>query len=774
VIDAHSLKPVEYANMILLDTLTKKMVTGMISDSNGLFKITNVPVGIYLVEYSFIGYEKQRSGPVVISKKSPKADMGTLKLGVSAITMNEVNITAEKSMMINKIDRKVFNVQKDIQAQTGTVTDILQTIPSVSVDMDGNISLRGSGNVTVLINGRPSVMAGAANLEQMPASLIEKIEVITNPSAKYKPDGAGGIINIILKKEKKAGFNGIIGANVGSNDRYNGNLQLNMNTGKVNLFGSYGFRQDYRKRTSDLHSQTIDTATGYSSYLVQTSEGYAKPLSHLGQLGIDWTPSNKDGAGISGTFNYRKVNRDDITDNTYKDSVQQPTEIFTRNHDGIDQETSLGMKAYYEHTFNRETEHQLKIDFEYQGDAETEHHLYTNFYTLPALPDARDTTFGKNNEQNINLSVNYSRPLWKDAQLEAGYEGNMQLTSQLLNVGHWSDESQQWIADGTQTNDFYSRLSVHAAYATVTGQWKKFSAMLGLRAEEALVYLEFKTLDTTTNTNYFALYPTIHLSLASGKNEWQLNYSRRVNRPDGEDMNPVPEYRDPRNIFVGNPDLLPEDIHSLEFGYAFKPDNFTFIPTLFYRKKVNGFAMVTNSLNDSVLVTTIDNLATDQSAGLDLSGTWQFKKIMNLNFSASGFYSEMDASNIGYSEHKTAFSWNAKLNASFNITRTTIFQLNAQYRSAALTAQGMREPTWVANLGFRQDLWKKKVSLLLTVSDLFNTQSMKTSVNTPVLVQESLRRRDARVIYVGAVFNFGSNGKKTKDSKFEFDNGMDR
>jgi hypothetical protein len=198
------------------------------------------------------------------------------------------------------------------------------------------------------------------------------------------------------------------------------------------------------------------------------------------------------------------------------------------------------------------------------------------------------------------------------------------------------------------------------------------------------------------------------------------------------------------------------------------------VPTLFYRYKVNGFSMVTYSLNDSVLVTTIDNVAKDQSAGLDFSGTAQVAKIISLNFSAAGFWSQIDASNIGYSDKKSSFSWNAKLNASVSITKTTLFQLNGQYRSEVLTAQGVRKPSWVVNLGFRQDLWKKKLSLIATVSDLFDSQSWKNSVSTDILVQESVRRRDARVIYLGLVLHFGTNGKKQKEAKFEFDNGMDR
>ena len=773
IFDNSNRVPVEYANVVLMDSASRKMVSGAVSDSSGNFRLEKVSFGTYYIEYSFIGYEKQRSKMFSVNRKKLNVNLGMLDLTPSAINMKEVNITGEKNMMISRIDRKIFNVQKDILAQTGTVTDILQTIPSVSVDMDGNVSLRGSGNVTILINGRPSVMGTSANLEQMPASMIEKIEVITNPSAKYKPDGTAGIINIILKKERKAGFNGSLSANAGNSDRYNATVQLNRNTGKLNLFGSYGFRQDFRMRTSDLKSQTIDTAK-QSVYLDQNSEGSARNLSHLLRLGLDWTPDASNAAGVSGTYNFRQVKRTDVADNLYRNDSMSPYDDFTRSMSGKETENSLGLNSYYEHIFDKESDSKLRADFEYQRDSETEDDNYTTIYTLPALPDANDQTHRVNSTQEYNLAATYNRPLWENSELEVGYEGNIAISDQNQQVQHFDPDSARWITDPEQANVFSSNQTVHALFTTVACQFGIFSVMGGLRAEEALVALDFISLDTNTRTSYFALYPTLHLALSSGKNEWQLNYSRRVNRPDGEDMNPVPEYRDPRNIFVGNPNLKPEDIHSIELGYSLKTDNLTLVPTLFYRRKVNGFTMVTYNRIDSVLVTTIDNLAKDQSAGIDFSGSWRPVKILNLNFSSSGFYSEIDASNIGYSANKSTFSWNVKLNASLNITRTTIFQFNGQYRSEMLTAQGMRSPSWVVNLGFRQDLWKKKISIVATVSDLFKSQKMINRINTPELVQETTRQRDGRVIYCGFVFNFGSTGKKEKESKFEFDNGMDR
>lgn len=774
ILETQNKTPVEYANVALVDTLNGKIISGAVTDSTGSFRLTNIPNGIYFLDYSFIGYEKKRSKPIGIDRKHSRADVGELGLTPSAVNMKEVTVNADKSMIINRIDRKIFNVQQDIMAQTGTVTDVLQNIPAVTVDMDGNISLRGSGNVTILVNGRPSAMAGTASLDQMPASLVERIEVITNPSAKYRPDGTAGIINIVLKKNRKAGFNGSLGGNIGNNDRYTTNLQLNLNTGKFNIYGSYGFRKDYRWRSGDLNSQTIDTATQQTTYLYQHSEGYSRPVSNLATLGVDWSISDKDVTGISGTLNYRDFSRKSTAYNQYQNDSLHPIEEFTRYQEGPDYETSVGANAYYEHTFNSKDEHKLRADFVFQYGDEHENYTYTSVYTLPLYPNSRDFNYNHILDKKLNLALTYSRPLWKNASLEAGYDGNMEISDQDFLVQHYDNEQGSWVTDSILTNHYTGNQTVHALFGTLSYTIKKFSFMAGIRPELALLNLDFITQDTSIRQTYFAVYPTLHLSLASGKNEWQLNYSRRVNRPQPEDMNPVPEYRDPRNFFVGNPNLKPEDIHSFEFGYAVKSEHISLIPTIFYRYRLNGFTSVTYNKNDSVLVTTMENLAHDQSAGIDFSGNAQIVKILNLNFSASGYYNEIDASNIGYSSNKAALSWNAKMNAAIAITKSTILQVNGQYRSSVLTPQGMRYPTWVVNLGFRQDFFKKKLSVLITVSDLFNSSTSKSIVNTPVLVQESLRRRDGPVIYGGLVFNFSTTTKKEKDIKFEFDNSMER
>ena len=777
IIDTHSHTPVEYANVALIDTLDGRIVTGAVTDSTGSFRLTNIANGIYFLDYSFIGYEKHRSNPIGIDRKNLRVNAGELGLTPSAVNMKEVTVSAERNMIVSKIDRKIFNVQLDIMDQTGTVTDVLQNIPAVSVDMDGNISLRGSENVTILIDGRPSAMAGTASLDQMPASLIERIEVITNPSAKYRPDGTAGIINIVLKKNRKAGFNFSIGGNIGNNDRYNGNIQFNVNTGKFNIHGSYGYRKDYRWRNGDMYTQTIDTTSHQSTYLYQHSLTYYWPVSNLGTLGIDWSISDKDVSGISGTINYRGFGRFTTSHNQYTYDSINTSEVYTRNQTGPDYETSLGTNAYYEHTFDKEKDHKLRVDFVFQYDDEHENYNYTTAYSVPPVADAFDYNYNHNLDEKFNLALTYSRPLWKNASLETGYDGNMEIADQAFLVQHYNPEQGSWDTDSILTNHYNGNQTVHALFGTLSWTINKFSLMAGIRPELSLLNLDFISRNSTVNQIHFDVYPTLHLTLASGKNEWQFAYSRRVNRPRPENMNPVPEYRDPRNFYVGNPGLKPEEIHSFELGYAVKLGNVNLIPAIFYRYRLNGFTTITYNQNDSVLITTIANLAHDQSAGIDFSGNAQIARILNLNFSAAGYYNQIDASNIGYSKNEAALSWNAKINASVNITKSTILQANGQYRSAVLTPQGLRYPTWVVNMGFRQDFLKKKLSALLTISDIFNSNAAKSTINTPVLVQELVMRRDAPVVYLGMIFKFSSNNKinkKEKEDKFEFDNSMDK
>jgi outer membrane receptor protein involved in Fe transport len=297
--------------------------------------------------------------------------------------------------------------------------------------------------------------------------------------------------------------------------------------------------------------------------------------------------------------------------------------------------------------------------------------------------------------------------------------------------------------------------------------------LAGLRAEQTYTTSNLVTLDSVLSNSYFTVYPTLHLSCQlSGSAELQLNYSRRVHRPESDDMNPFPEYRDPRNIQAGNPTLKPEFIHSVEFGCKFQNNLFSLIPSLYYRYTSNRFTPVTIALNDSTLLTTRTNLASDQSAGLEVILSANIGEVFTSNLSTNVFYDQIDATNLGYGANKSVVTWSGALTMSFDVAKGTMFQLNANYNAWRLTAQGEVRPSIVINIGARQDLFDEKLTLSLTVADLFHTLQRQLDVRTPTMIQAVVNRRDSGIVYFGLTYHFGAETKKTKDDQLRYDDGL--
>jgi len=339
--------------------------------------------------------------------------------------------------------------------------------------------------------------------------------------------------------------------------------------------------------------------------------------------------------------------------------------------------------------------------------------------------------------------------------------------------GEYFDQAQsKFVKDIIKSNRFLYNEAIHAIYGTFQHSYEKFGYSAGLRAEQVFIKGNLVTKDSLIDNTYFKIYPTLHLSYKIKKSEIQLNYSRRVNRPEGDDLNPFPEYRDPRNLQAGNPKLLPEMIHSVEFGYKWENEKFSFVPSLYYRYKLNGFTSVIVPLNDSTLLTTIQNLSNDKSAGLELIFSAKAGDFFRANLSSNFFYNQIDATDLGYSNKKSIVSMSSNFNLTFIITKTTMLQISSNYRSARLTPQGKVFGTFVLNAGARQDLFKKKLSVILTASDILKTLQQKTELNTPFLKQTAIGKRDARIIYLGLSYHFGKTVKKSAEEKLQFDNSL--
>ncbi len=774
VIDESTRRPVPFANVAVHSAADSAIVTGAATDDAGKISIANVPAGAFYLTYGLIGYVAKSSAVFRIDAEHKHLNVGTVSLTPKSVDLDEVLITGEKALFTSSIDRKVYNVDKDLMAKSGSASELLQNIPSVQVDIDGNISLRGSGNVRFMVNGKTSPLLdknSADALQNMPASSIERIEVITNPSAKYKPDGTSGIINIVQKKNTALGLNGNLSGNAGNQGRYNANVRLNFNPGDWNVYAGYGLRNDKRNRiTADARRQT-DSASAVTFYRNDLNSS-ASPLSHTLTAGADYRLGEHDQLGVSGNYFYNSFSRDEQAVQLLQDAGLATLNDYRRIRRDDQFEKEYGFTAYVEHDFPGE-EHQLRLEYTLSRSPEQEDNHYTNVYLFPSGPTSFEHTLILAGDDRSQVALSYSDPLSESASLEAGYEGEFS-NNDLNNIVETFDPAaEQYLSDASRTNRFLYHEAINAVYATYKESFGAFGLMAGLRTEKAHIRSELLTTNATITNDYVNLYPSLHLSYTLGPAlELQLSYSRRTHRPRGEDLNPFQEYRDPRNAQAGNPRLLPEYISSFELGCQLQNDVLTVVPALFYRYTYNRITNVTELLNDTTLFTTKENLSTDRSGGLEIVVSANVGELLTLHWNASGFRNEIDATNLGYAGTRSTTTWTSGLTANVNCAQGSRVQVNSNYNSARLTPQGEFIPSWVVNMGYRQEFMEGRLAMVVTVADIFKTLKRQLELSTPALTQTVTNTRDTRVLFLGFTYQFGVPPKKSKDDQLRYDDSL--
>lgn len=766
VLDDSTASPIEFVNVVLQLKHDSTIVTGQTTNQAGKFNFMNIPVGQYFMTFSMVGYKEKKTPVFIIAPQRKHVNLGVIRLIADMMPLVEVLVTAEKTLYNASIDRKVYNVEQDLMSKAGSASELLQNVPSVQVDIDGNVSLRGSSNVLIMLNGKISSLLkknSAIVLQQMPANSIERVEVITNPSAKYKPEGTAGIINIVLKKNTKPGINGSLNANAGNQDRYNGNTRLNYHPGALNLYGNYGIRKDTRNRINTDNRQQIAAST--LTFYHDTQNSYARPLSHIVALGVDYRLDHQHEFGIAGDYFYNSFTTRESANKLFQNSDFIPINQYRRDRIENEFEKEYSLTAFFEHNFPRE-DHRLRVEFSAAGAPEQEDSRYTNIYLFPPSPNEYDNTLSKNSENNDQLTLEYSNPLNEKSSLEAGYNGEFIHNDFDLHAERFEANQQQFVMDVARTNRFLYRETIHALYATYKQSFGPFGFIAGLRTEQASVKSDLVTLDSVMTSRYFSLYPTLHLShKLSQLSELQLSYSRRTNRPEGDELNPFPEYRDPRNVYAGNPKLRPEYVHAVELGWQLQNDAISILPALFYRYTYNRFTSVTQALNDTTLLTTRQNLVNDQSGGLEVVVSAELGDFMMVHGNAHAFRNQIDASNLGYDNKKSTTTWSGNLTVDMRLSGSSRLQINSRYHSSRLTPQGKNASSYVVNTGFRQELLGSKLALVVTVSDVFKTFKRESALNTPALSQTVVNKRDARIMYVNFAYRFGANVKKSKEEE---------
>jgi outer membrane receptor protein involved in Fe transport len=759
VIEQSTGEPMEFVNVLLLDFGNKNALHGGTTDVQGMFYIENIPTGQYYLELSYIGFEEKETAVFTITKELPNINLETIGIEVNSNLLDEVEVKAEKSIYQMEIDRKVYNVEKDIMSQTSSATEILQNIPSITVDVDGQVSLRGSSNITFFINGRPSALMRAnsvAALQSMPANTIERIEVITNPSAKYKPDGLGGIINIVLKKETEQGSNGTLMANIGTPDQFQTNATLNYSKGDFNVFGSYGYRFRERPKTTeeeriDMDGEGNPLITSYYS----TNES-KKSKSHTLNTGVSFLINENSYLELSGTYYNGKDKVNSFTDWRLEDGVLSEFSVDQKLNEP-EEEYEFGIA--FEHEFE-EADQVLTIELNHAKYDEVEDNIFSTDYTLPFSSSSINHYRIEKGGPLTEFSLEYARSIGEESELEMGYIAEF-IEDDIKNFSEDFDpDLNSWITDPNKTNNFIFNQNIHAFYTTFGRSFGEFSLLAGLRAEQALTTSNLISNGTEIPNDYFKVYPTLHLAYEiNDEQEVQLNYSKRIKRADSDEHNPFPEYKDPRNREAGNPKLKPEQVHSLELGYQLQKEKLSFIPTLYYRYLYDAFEEIQEIIEDTILHTTYTNLSSESSAGLELVLSGNLLENLGFTLSSNIFYKEIDASNIGITDQRSNISWNAKLATNWNFRQSTYIQANAYYRSGRLTTQGENQSLFLLNLGLRQDILRKRGSLVFTVSDVFASLEWEKTIDTPDLYRNRKYKRNRQIYYLGFTYRFGQSVK---------------
>ncbi len=756
---------VEYATVALHEAETGRVVTGCMTGADGHFALNGVGLGTpYYIEGSFVGYKPVRSTVFTVSD-GRQTDVGTLYIDDASQTLDAVVVEGREPAFVARLDRKVYNVEQDVMASSGSVSDLMQNIPSVEVDMDGSVSLRGHDNVTILINGKPSAMMNAKTrgdvLNQLPANSIKQIEVITNPSAEYKPDGVSGIINIVLKKDVKTGVNGTVNGSVGSSGR--GNVGVNLNCGLKgwNIFGGYAYRRDRYDRT------IVDNRTSPADIINQTTYGLGRPVSHSFQLGLNTNLTEHDFVELAGSYINRNFQRNERMESKTAGLDGTPISSYQRNRDAFAKEHMCEVSLRHTHSYGEDN--MWGIDYTYSSESEDEMNHYDTRSTAGDMKD-NESVWDANYLQVGKLS--WLHHLSPRIKLSAGYELERLKAEQNYHTSSWNGTS--FVPDAGRTNDFTHLRTLHSVYATTEADLGKWSLLAGLRGEYADIENRLITLSQSSRQHYANVYPTFHVSRPMGAHhELQLNYSMRINRPEGSDMNPFAERINPLSLQSGNPDLQPEKIHSLEVGWLWRTDNgMSLMSTLYGRYLYNQITEVSRYIDDGVLLTTKENLNTSQNAGVELIWICPVASWLSLNWNVNGYYNQIDAARLGFGKRRDTFSWSTLLNANINPLRHCTVQLNARLRGAQLVPQGRRDADCRINLGMKYDIPSVGLSLFASVTDLLDTYRKSYTLDTPQLKQKVEKRRNPRIFYVGLSWRFGQGSGKKGHTGIDYDEGM--
>lgn len=766
VIDSKTNEPMQFVNVSIKgQNAAGSLPLGTVTDKEGGFYLGDVPYGSYTLTVSYIGYTSVNKD-ITLSSSENMIDLHRIMLAENALMMDEVKVVGMKSQMKIDIDKKVFEIDQNIASTGGSASDILSNIPSVEVDNEGGISLHGNSSVTVWVNGKASGLSAenrAQILEQLPAESIESIEVITNPSAKYSPEGTAGIINIVLKKNRKAGYYGSLQAGADSRGGYSGSANYNYSSSKLDAYASLSYRN--RQRQGGGFTDRLNINDSDTTYLNQVSstEGYGNHV--FTRLGLNYHITPQDHISVGGFTMFGNGKNNSSVDylSNIPNSFTSRSRLTSSDQDMFGGNAEIG----YKHEFGKDHYIDFTTSFNKWGMDGNSVYRQTSL-----LYDGTESSSYQKQDQDINnknweIQLDYLKKVNENTKIEAGYKGTLSRENSPVETFSGNNE-----ADAVPQTELFNRfiydLDVHALYTTYSGRINKLGYQLGLRGEYSNLTTRSpgynqEEADVTPFTNeYFSLFPSAFLSYSlPNDNELQVSYTRRISRPWGGQLNSFVNITDSTNLSFGNPNLLPQFSNAFEVNYIKNWDKHVLSFSGYYRDTYDVIQRI-SYLEENVMKTTYENITKEMSAGTELVLKNELFKILDLTTTLDLYYYKLDGFSylpLGSSTPVAAsgsdnFSWNARMIANFKLPKAVSLQLTGNYDAREVIAQGYRKASYTMDAGLRKSF--DKISVSINGRDLLDSRKNRSVTSGTGFSQKSENWRGGRQVGLTVTYSFGN------------------
>ena len=746
VIDKETNQPLEYATITLKNKNRPDLIQGGITDAEGNFRIESFP-GQYDINVEFISFATYSQNDVSIKSS---LNLGTIALKIDANELEEVELVGEQTQVEIRLDKRIYNVGKDITVRGGSVADVLGNIPSITVDVEGNIALRGNNNVRILINGKPSGLIGISGpdgLRQLPSESIEKVEVITSPSARYDAEGTGGILNIILKKQERSGFNGNFNINGGVPETFRGTATVNWKTKKLNLFST----NTIGRRTSisnGLSENEYFNGEEANSYLFETAKTNRERDQLFFSLGAEYFIDDTSSFTLNGFYRDNEgINDGVVTIDELKAIGGNRISTNERKQYEPELDESFQISGLYEKKFN-DKGHEISATYQYEESAEDELAQITSLQTFPFTRiNNNEEVTTLESQKRILAQVDYVYPLDENTQIELGYRGTFNTIETDYEVAFI--ENSVRTTDMDLTNVLVYKEYVNAAYAQFGKKIDQFSLLLGLRMEDSNIVIDQRTTSDYTNKRYTNWFPTVNLSFEIDEKEnITLGYAKRIRRPRGFFLNPFPSRNSITNFFQGNPDLNPASTGSFDLGYLKRFKKFTLNGSIYYQRTTSNFQFVNEDTGETVIISGDPNdsnsdlvivpvlrrgpinLSKNKRYGGEANLTFTPNRKIRLNANFNVYSNEVIGTYNGFVFDAKNVSWSSRFVSSINFGKGLSWQNQLFFRGPRVTAQSKSKPLGGLSTAINKDIFKDKGTLSFRISDVFNSQKYRTDTFT--------------------------------------------